>query len=306
MSSSFQNLVCLSAVACVLGCAGADDEQDSSQSPDSVCIPSCETKVCGDDGCGESCGACGPGQSCGDSGQCAEDCSLDCATAGVECGTHCGQVCGSCATGTHCDNGQCTCSPSCGGKTCADDNGCGGTCSPCPSEVSCTDCTLQLKVVDRELTATGQVKAVVLAIDYVAAADTPLPSLANVSVRIDGPMDLLQVGIGAPVLEADKRLLPDASTGRPYRTHDDGRVSFVIMSPTSNQPIGSGRWILMRVEFTDAVAGDQPMVARLVPHKEMLAPEVADAALWSEILDGAVVVWPVDVSLPGKRDANDR
>jgi hypothetical protein len=57
------------------------------------CLPLCDGKQCGDDGCGGSCGACAENEACG-------------------------------------ADGQCMCAPSCEGKTCGDD-GCGGSCGVC-------------------------------------------------------------------------------------------------------------------------------------------------------------------------------
>jgi hypothetical protein len=56
------------------------------------CLPLCEQKSCGDDGCGGSCGSCAENEACAE--------------------------------------GQCLCVPSCAGKTCGDD-GCGGSCGEC-------------------------------------------------------------------------------------------------------------------------------------------------------------------------------
>jgi len=63
------------------------------------CVPSCEAKECGPDGCGGSCGKCPGGQPC--------------------------------------INGRCQCIPACSGKECGDD-GCGGQCKPgCAPNVPC-------------------------------------------------------------------------------------------------------------------------------------------------------------------------
>src|SRR5688572_24047122 len=61
------------------------------------CLPSCGTRVCGDDGCGGSCGTC---------------------RGTLVCNTREGR----------CSN---TCTPDCSGRTCGDD-GCGGSCGACP------------------------------------------------------------------------------------------------------------------------------------------------------------------------------
>ena len=118
------------------------------------CKPSCEGKVCGDDGCGGNCGTCEGAATCQD-GQC--KCSPKCE--GKECGDNgCGGSCGSCeadkackadkcacagpvckgkccAAGQACQKNAC-CSPKCAGKTCGPD-GCGGQCGECAQGEKC-------------------------------------------------------------------------------------------------------------------------------------------------------------------------
>ena len=306
MRLDFSCLLAAGALLCALGCQSEVTPSDGSEAAAPGCVASCEGSACGDDGCGGSCGDCAAGQTCTSDGQCAVDCGLHCAEAGLECGEHCGQDCGGCAAGTHCDSGQCLCTPQCAGKTCADDDGCGGTCEPCPRDVSCPECSLQLRLLERVADASGRTVEVVLAIEYAPAEGDPLPTLADLRLRLDGPAELRQVGIGAPLLEADKRLLADPSTGRPYRLTEDGAIRLLVMSSTSSAPIGAGRWVLLRVAFDTSGPVDQPLVARLVPREETLAPRVADESLWSQPLDRAVVVWPVDVSLPTGGDADDQ
>jgi hypothetical protein len=103
------------------------------------CVPDCNGKVCGGDGCGGSCGACAEGQSCKEN-QCVDagGCQPDCA--GKQCGDDgCGGTCGECQPGFKCHSSQCkqeVCQPDCAGKTCGDD-GCGGSCGQCPDAFFC-------------------------------------------------------------------------------------------------------------------------------------------------------------------------
>lgn len=116
---------------------------------DTDCIPQCENKSCGDDGCEGSCGNCEAGFNC-QGGQCVQGpCESDCA--GKECGGDgCGGSCGTCPVGLECNVGVCECQPACEGKNCGDD-GCGGTCGECSGAQECTpggtcegpDCVLQ-------------------------------------------------------------------------------------------------------------------------------------------------------------------
>jgi N-acetylneuraminic acid mutarotase len=103
-----------------------------------ICQPNCVGRACGPDGCGGACGACGPGSHCDNLGQCALDCVPDCN--GRNCGDDaCNGSCGNCAPANHCSpNGVCVpdCVPDCAGKTCGSD-GCGGTCGQCDAGEFC-------------------------------------------------------------------------------------------------------------------------------------------------------------------------
>ena len=99
------------------------------------CVPDCEGKTCGDDGCGDFCGVCEPGTICTEF-QCV-DCTADCD--GKQCGADgCGGDCGTCGEGTICnDAGACeVCVPDCIEDVPCVSDGCDGFC-PCP--VNCAD-----------------------------------------------------------------------------------------------------------------------------------------------------------------------
>lgn len=101
-----------------------------------TCIPQCEAKECGDDGCGGTCGTCpAAAPICTDIGLCVATCAPACD--GKECGPDgCGNQCGNCPQAApYCDaQGMCqaTCNPNCSGRECGDD-GCGGSCGSCPA-----------------------------------------------------------------------------------------------------------------------------------------------------------------------------
>lgn len=88
------------------------------------CVPDCQDKVCGDDGCEGSCGNCGANEECTETFQC--HCLLDSA--------QCAEVC--CDPGQVCTDAAC-CTPDCEGKVCGDD-GCGGSCGECSDNDFCT------------------------------------------------------------------------------------------------------------------------------------------------------------------------
>jgi len=99
------------------------------------CVPQCQGKECGDDGCGGSCGTCPPKYSC-QKNVCQPICMPSCL--GKQCGPDgCGGSCGTCPDGFKCDAGACVpyCTPDCKGKKCGPD-GCNGLCGMCgPDEV---------------------------------------------------------------------------------------------------------------------------------------------------------------------------
>jgi hypothetical protein len=98
-----------------------------------VCVPTCDGKACGDDGCGGSCGDCGAQGTCMPSGAC-----CDRACGERQCGPDaCGGSCGTCEVDRVCVEveGMC-CLPNCDGKTCGTD-GCGGECGTCDAGVDC-------------------------------------------------------------------------------------------------------------------------------------------------------------------------
>ncbi|MBN2497140.1 MAG: IPT/TIG domain-containing protein [Deltaproteobacteria bacterium] len=122
------------------GCGGScGDCQAGYYCADGSCTEcTCDGKECGNDGCGHSCGLCSAGYHCED-GQCVEDCDPDCT--GKDCGDDgCGGSCGTCNTGYHCEHGECVedCVPDCAGKDCGPD-GCGGTCGSCDTNETCED-----------------------------------------------------------------------------------------------------------------------------------------------------------------------
>jgi len=105
-----------------------------------TCVPDCNGKDCGEDGCGGVCGTCNAGETCTASGICQGSvCTPNCA--GKSCGDDgCGGFCGECQPDYSCNaNGQCEfqgCTPDCSGKECGSD-GCGGSCGNCPNGWSC-------------------------------------------------------------------------------------------------------------------------------------------------------------------------
>lgn len=80
----------------------AEDETCTDGACVVACVPDCEGKDCGDDGCGDSCGSCGEDYVCDDEGACVSTCVIDCE--GKECGGDgCGGECGACSGDSVCN-----------------------------------------------------------------------------------------------------------------------------------------------------------------------------------------------------------
>ena len=71
------------------------------------CVPECNGKACGPDGCGDVCGICPDGLVCSENGGCfPPECEPDCE--GKDCGDDgCGGVCGVCELGLTCLDDRC-------------------------------------------------------------------------------------------------------------------------------------------------------------------------------------------------------
>jgi uncharacterized protein (TIGR03382 family) len=110
------------------------------------CIPDCQGKACGYNGCGGSCGTCPVTQSCDPTdGQCYASCTPWCDDLDYECGTDgCGNNngCGTCLPGQQCLQGQCSgsCIPQCTNKSCGPDS-CeiGNMCGWCNADMFCVE-----------------------------------------------------------------------------------------------------------------------------------------------------------------------
>ena len=109
------------------GCSGVcgtcDAPQEQCVNGICKCFPSCEGKNCGSDGCGGECGTCPDGYACDQSNECKPDCDVLCLS--KQCG-HAGLEdeceCGHCEEGYSCDIGDGSCLPDCqylcAGKKC--------------------------------------------------------------------------------------------------------------------------------------------------------------------------------------------
>ena len=110
----------------------ASQDTASEVAPDTPCVPACDDKVCGEDGCGGVCGTCPGDESCTEEGLCVPECGNGLCKAFENC-KNCPADCGECCGNGTCDSGW---GEDCG--TCVADCGCvaAGACV----EGACLDC----------------------------------------------------------------------------------------------------------------------------------------------------------------------
>ena len=134
-----------------------DTKVPPSESDADICVPSCDNKNCGDDGCGSVCGTCGDDAICTDGqcettedpcagipsvGACDQDVLVQCIDGASE-ETDCGALNQTCGWEKN-ENGTAgfacidICYPACEGLLCGDD-GCGGSCGECAENENCLD-----------------------------------------------------------------------------------------------------------------------------------------------------------------------
>ena len=127
----------LGSAACNVPASGGGVSETASCIGDACsCVPICEGKAGGADGCGGTC-PCADGQVLDAGGACVPDAGCDeksCVSEGWRCGDLCGAHCGDCVDGETCISGKCECAPLCDGTRC--DDGCGGVC-PCADGKVC-------------------------------------------------------------------------------------------------------------------------------------------------------------------------
>ena len=226
-----------------------------------ACRPVCDGTRC-DDGCGGTC-ACGEGTECNGAGACVapEQCKDTCKSTARTCGEVCGEACGSCGEGTACLKGSCV------------------------SAEGCTDCFLRLKVLERTV-QDGQISEITLALDHAPSDGQPRPRMADVRIQADHEVELLSVDAGPALLDADKDLYVDESSGRPFRRRPDGSYQMLAYGFANTRTLEPGRVLTMK--FRTHESG--PIAFSLVRRAQVLAPPEADALLQGSSYDQPVVV----------------
>lgn len=136
---------------CSAICPGGTVEVEGRCVPKSLfrCIPACEGRACGDDGCGNLCGSCGGATPYCVAGSCAAECEPSCE--GRVCGDdNCGGSCGVCEQGATCATAGRACIPStytCDANTYDDGALCHCACGD--ADPDCEDTTLWVAGCDK-------------------------------------------------------------------------------------------------------------------------------------------------------------
>lgn len=278
-----------------------------------VCRPQCtpSEQRCGqDDGCGDVCPPCvedpqggREGGSIGMSseggttnggmnhgGQSNLECTSTCASEGAQCGEVCGQSCGQCSNAQErCQEGQCVCTPHCNGVQCGGDDGCGGTCSPCPRMRNCESCILRLEVDNiTEITPTSHSVRLKVSVNFPPQA--PQPEMADLRLQIQGPALFGRVGLGSVLMNSQKGLIPDPATGLPYRVFDQNQYAFTILSTQNTTPIPNGDWLWIELMVGDT--SHESVRISIQKREQTFAPPTVDLVALGDQFEESVVIWP--------------
>ncbi len=127
--------------ACGLDCGCEGDEVCDVERRLCACVPDCEARVCGPDGCGGECApnSCPMGSACSEGACVAQPGCGDQVCAVAEDCTTCPADCG-CGEGQRCDpdSRRCECDAQCGDRVCGPD-ACNGVCGVCDEDEACVE-----------------------------------------------------------------------------------------------------------------------------------------------------------------------
>jgi hypothetical protein len=256
-------------------CGGTCAPNEACVGRQCICTPLCNGRACLPDGCGGTC------ECPDDFVQNADgewvpplDCHDECAAAAWQCGSLCGQTCGgSCGEGAVCELGRCV------ADFCERE--------PCNENVSCSDCALSLRLIDK-VVKNGRLLEVTVAVEFAPGADDPLPRVADFRIGANHDIQLLSLAPGDAVTQAGKEFFVDAATGQSWRRRGDGSYQMLIFTVGNTNDITSGRLATLRF----AVGSDKPVALRLLRRVQTLAPALADTALQRTKYDQGLLVTP--------------
>jgi len=245
---------------CGVSC-GACGEGEVCHKGNCECAPKCDGTSCSD-GCGGSCD-CASGTLCNAGDQCVapELCKDTCASTGLKCGSVCGEACGTCGDGQACMEGQCR------------------------EAVSCVDCGLQLRLIERRVIS-DRIVRVKVGVDFKSVGDNSAPRLVDVRVGADHAVSLVEAEAGPALTGTGKALFLDEATNQSWQEKSDDSFQVLAYSVSGTLRVNSGR--MMTLTFDLAEPG--PVRFAFLRHAQTFAPLDADGVLQSSDYDKGLVV----------------
>ena len=173
----------------------------------------------------------------------------------------CGKGCGSCGDGQSCIDGECR------------------------EGTSCSDCGLQLRLLDRRVVS-NKIVRVTLGIDFQESSKDAGPRLVDIRIDSDHVVRLISAEAGPALVETGKDLFFDETTRQSWQERSDRSYQLLAYSVAGAVRLKSGR--LMKLSFDLAEPG--PVRFSLLRHAQTFAPLDADSALQSSQYEQALVV----------------
>jgi hypothetical protein len=173
----------------------------------------------------------------------------------------CGEACGTCGDSQACVEGECR------------------------EAVSCTDCGLQIRLIDRTVIS-GRIVRVKIGVDFKDAGGSSGPRLVDLRIGADHVVDLVEAEPGPALVGSGKTLFLDETTNQSWQAKGDESYQLLAYSVSGTLRVSSGR--MMTLTFDLAEAG--PVQFGLIRHAQTFAPLEADSILQSSEYDKVLVV----------------
>lgn len=123
---------------------------------------------------------------------------------------------------------------------------------------------------------------------YEPAEGEPRARIADLRIAVDKAAELIAVEQGPSLLDVEKSLFADPSTGNLWQERADGAFQLLAIGTLNTQTLAPGRVAVL----TFRVSERGPVRFALQRRQQTLAPSGADGALQSTEYDRAVVVTP--------------
>ena len=129
--------------------------------------------------------------------------------------------------------------------------------------------------------------------DYHPSEEAVLPRMADLRFQISGKAELVSVGMGKALFDADQEIRQNPMTGQYFTRLSDETLQLLVLAPTAGKPIDGGRWLGLKFLVDDPLdPATVPLEIALVPRENTFAPSASDTQLWSNGFGDTVVIWP--------------